>query len=151
MKSQFHLFILFSLILFVACDKELRFEKIEHETIYRKLRPNNTSKFLSESWIVYNFVDNKENEARIDSFVCTYVDTISRLYGNLHLAFYKHSRITNIENLTRRHDNISESMATDYLWEYAFDSAGFSRKVKLKNFENRKFFFPEPPCLLNKK
>lgn len=28
---------------------------------------------------------------------------------------------------------------------------GFGLKVKLKNFENRRFFYPEPECLIKRK
>lgn len=129
----------------------MEFEKIEHETIYRKLRPTHTSKYLSESWIVHNYHDNEANEAAIDAFVCSYVDTISRPYGSLSLTFYKYSRkYTNMKVLTRRYDNISESMAYDYLWHYTFNKAGFSGKMKVKNAENRKFFYPKPACLIEK-
>jgi hypothetical protein len=144
MKYFFHSFFICFLLTATACKKELSFEKIEHETIYRKLRPADKSKYLSESWIVHNYSDNEKNEAKIDAFVCAYIDTISRSYGSLNLAFCKYSRsYTNLKIFTRRHDNISESMAHDYLWEYSFSKKrGFGLKVKLKNFENRRIFSP---------
>jgi hypothetical protein len=135
-----------------ACKKELTFEKIEHETIYRKRQPAHTSKYLSESWIVHNYRDNENSEAKIDAFVCAYIDTISRPYGSLSLTFYRYSkRYTNMKVLTRRYDNISESMSHDYLWHYTFDKEGFSGKTKVKNFEKQRFFFPEPSCIIEKK
>ena len=144
-------YLLYTLIIFLifhlaACDKDLKFEKISHETIYRKSKRSGAY-YLSESWIVHNYRDTRENEARIDAFVCNYVDTLTRPHVTLILGFYKYSKkYTNMETLTRRPDNISESMSHDYLWDYSFRNKNFTRKYKLKNFANRKFFYEKPTC-----
>ncbi|MEL7005351.1 MAG: hypothetical protein AAFN93_21850 [Bacteroidota bacterium] len=135
------------LAIFSSCQRELIFEKITHETLYRKKKTTDEYPLLNESWIVHNYRDTKANERAIDEFACHYTDTISLIHGYSSLTFYKHSRRTNMKVLARRHDNISESMTHDYLWHYDFFQGKFLGKTKVKNIEGREFFFERPECV----
>jgi hypothetical protein len=137
-------------LLFATCtsNANLKFEKIEHETNIYKTRNSDSLSVIHEKYIVHYFSDNADNEKAIDEFVCHYMDTIQQTYQAYIITFYKHSSITNIESLSRRPDNISESLMNDYLWHYSFNKERqFKRKTKVKNFDNRKFFFETPECV----
>ena len=148
-KLVFALIVIFTLI---ACDNELRFEKIEKASSEFFDNPYDSLKTRTDSYIVYGYKNDAKTESLIDSFVCQFAQPLYKKYLYYFIVFYKKSNKTNNDYINKysKHWN-AYAMFHDYLWHYSFNQHGFSSKAKVKNSEGRKFFYPRPECLTKKK
>ena len=147
--------IVFALIViftFIACDNELRFEKIEKASSEFHNSHHDSLKMRTDRYIVYGYKNDAKTERLIDSFACQLAQPLYKKYLSYDIEFYKKSHKTNIDYINKdpKYWN-AYAWFHDFLWSYGFNQYGFSSKSKVKNSENRKFFYPRPECLLKKK
>ncbi len=137
---------------FIACNNELRFEKIEKASSEFYNHSYDSLKTRIDAYIVYGYKNDAKTERLIDSFACQLAKPLYKKYLSYDIEFYKKSHKTNIDYINKHHKHWNAyALFHDYLWHYSFNQHGFASKAKVKNSEGRKFFYPRPECLSKKK
>ena len=143
------LIVIFTLI---ACDNELRFEKIEKASSEFHNHSYDSLKTRTDRYIVYGYKNDAKTERLIDSFACQLAQPLYKKYLSYDIEFYKNSHKTNIDYINNDPNYWNAyALFHDFLWSYDFNQYGFISKSTVKSRVKGKFYYPRPECMLKKK
>ena len=87
-----------------------------------------------ENYLIKNYSESIKTENYIDSFVKRNRDASLTKYDNYSIIFYKESKKTNIENITKRPRDLDRySQDQDLLFIYRWTNGKYEAKYKFKN------------------
>lgn len=120
---------IYLLAILTACctSKLLQFDQYDNEEGIREKLNGSKYTFLTKTFIVKNYIDCKNSEIQIDSFVNAQKKLWKHI-DNINLFFYKSSKKTNLENWKKNPRDI-DRYSNEHDLIYSFD---ISKSIDLK-------------------